>query len=117
MTPRPTLNDLIEVASKLSKYSVEDIKGHRRFRPLTRVRFAVIWLAHDNGNGPLSLTEIGRRLNGRDHATICHARNQAERLLRESKAFKMLVDVIRLEAKHFVERRVRKVSQALDAAA
>lgn len=111
---RPTLADLIDAACRITLYSPEDIKGHRRWRPLTRVRFAVITLAYDGGAGPISQHEIGRRLNGRDHATISHAIKVANRLIDEGdKGFAMLVSQIRASAQRAVDERVRRVSEAL----
>lgn len=115
---RPTLSDLIEAASQISMYSPADIKGPRRWRPLARVRFAIIWLAYDNGNGPLSLTDIGRRMGERDHATICYGRDAARELIdRGDKGFTMLVEGIRHAAQRIVDARCRKMAEALGAAA
>lgn len=114
---RPTLTDLVEAAARITQYSTDDIRGPRRVRPLARVRQAVIWLAWDRGTGPISLTEIGRRLSSRDHASICYSVRVAEEMIKRDLHFAMLVTEISAVAQRAVDARVRKVTEALDAAA
>ena len=63
---KPTLADIIRKAAKMSGYSVDQIKGECRHRPLCRVRFAVYKIAHSRG---YSYVRIGRELK-RDHTTV-----------------------------------------------
>ena len=63
---KPTLADIIRKAAKMSGYSVDQIKGECRHRPMCRVRFAVYKIAYSRG---YSYVRIGRELK-RDHTTV-----------------------------------------------
>lgn len=63
---------IIKEGAIASGFSVDDIKGERRFIPLVRVRqalYAQVYLECPH----LSLPHIGMKFGGRDHTTILHA--------------------------------------------
>lgn len=68
--------DLIVIASRLSGISVADISGKRRFKPIIRVRQAVMYVARKQGVH--SFPQIGRAIGGRDHSTVIHGIEAAE---------------------------------------
>jgi chromosomal replication initiation ATPase DnaA len=72
MTPRE--KNLAEVADIAEDhgYTLNDILGHCRTKPLVAVRLECIKTFRDRG---LSTPQIGRIMN-RDHTTIVHALNK-----------------------------------------
>lgn len=64
---------IIDEAAAIFHVSPEKIKGRSRLRPIVRARQAVCRVAYDQG---WTSSEIARRLAGRDHTTILHARDQ-----------------------------------------
>src|SRR5690606_13606303 len=67
---------LFRSAAVLAEMPVQKILGKSRFRPEVRVRQAIVWVALRATK--LSTADMGRRLGGRDHSTIIHARDQSE---------------------------------------
>lgn len=74
MTPRQANLLEIEAIAKAHCFTLEDILGPRKFKPLVAVRRKCIVMLREKG---YSTTEIGRILN-RDHSTICHALKMAK---------------------------------------
>lgn len=74
--PRATFRGIVRNAAVLAEMPVQKILGKSRFRPEVRVRQAIVWVALRATK--LSTVDMGRRLGGRDHSTILHARDQAE---------------------------------------
>lgn len=70
MTPRQANLLQIEAIAKAHCFTLEDILGPRKFKPLVAVRRKCIVVLREKG---YSTTEIGRIMGGRDHSTICHA--------------------------------------------
>ena len=70
MTPRQANLLEIESIAKAHCFTLEDILGPRKFKPLVAVRRKCIVMLREKG---YSMTEIGRIVGGRDHSTICHA--------------------------------------------
>lgn len=62
---------LLNTATHVSPYSVGEIIGQGRYRPLVRVRHAVMWLAREHTD--LSIASIARLIGRRDHTTALHA--------------------------------------------
>ena len=75
-TPRATFRSIVRNAAVLAEMPVQKILGKSRFRPEVRVRQAIVWVALRATK--LSTADMGRRLGGRDHSTIIHARDQSE---------------------------------------
>ena len=69
MTPRQANMLQIEAIAKAHCFTLEDILGPRKFRPLVAVRRKCIVVLRQKGH---TTTEIGRIMN-RDHTTIVHA--------------------------------------------
>jgi len=69
MTPRQANLLQIEAIAKAHCFTLEDILGPRKFKPLVEVRRKCAVMLREKG---LTTTEIGRILR-RDHSTICHA--------------------------------------------
>lgn len=67
MTPRQKNLDDIEAIAKEHCFTLEDILGPRKFKPLVTVRRKCVVMLREKG---YSTTEIGRIMN-RDHSTIC----------------------------------------------
>lgn len=74
--PRATFRSIVRNAAVLAEMPVQKILGKSRFRPEVRVRQAIVWVALRATK--LSTADMGRRLGGRDHSTIIHARDQSE---------------------------------------
>ena len=69
MTPREKNLAEIDAIAELHGYTLEDILGRSKLKPLVEVRRkCVVWM---RGKG-YSTTEIGRIMN-RDHSTIVHS--------------------------------------------
>jgi chromosomal replication initiation ATPase DnaA len=69
MTPRQANLLQIEAIAKAHCFTLEDILGPRKFKPLVAVRRKCIVVLRQKGH---TTTEIGRIMR-RDHSTICHA--------------------------------------------
>jgi len=69
MTPRQANMLDIEAIAKAHCFTLEDILGPRKFKPLIAVRRKCAVMLREKGH---TMTEIGRILR-RDHTTIVHA--------------------------------------------
>jgi chromosomal replication initiation ATPase DnaA len=69
MTPRERNLAEIDAIAELDGYTLADILGKRRFKPLVEVRRKCVVRMRFKG---YSTTEIGRIMN-RDHSTIVHS--------------------------------------------
>jgi chromosomal replication initiation ATPase DnaA len=67
---------ILERASRVTGYSVADITGPRRDRPLAYTRFAIMDCLRAQG---LSLPQIGRVVH-RHHTTVLDGLRQAQKL-------------------------------------
>lgn len=75
---RPFVAEIIDAACLAFDVNLNDVMSHRRHRPAARARQAAMFLAKEMT--PLSLSQIGRRLN-RDHTTVLHATREVPRLM------------------------------------
>jgi chromosomal replication initiator protein len=66
MTPRERNLAEIDAIAQEHKFTLEDILGKRKFKPLVTVRRKCVVMLREKG---YSTTEIGRIMN-RDHSTI-----------------------------------------------
>jgi hypothetical protein len=73
------LGTIKEAASSLYGVTVQEIDSDGRIAKVVRARQVVMYLAKKLSR--LSLTEIGRRIGGRDHSTVIHGASKIERLL------------------------------------
>jgi chromosomal replication initiator protein len=66
MTPRERNLVDIDAIAQEHKFTLEDILGKRKFKPLVKIRRKCVVMLREKG---YSTTEIGRIMN-RDHSTI-----------------------------------------------
>jgi chromosomal replication initiation ATPase DnaA len=71
-------------------FTVEDIRGPRRFHRYFRARCAIVWGARELRGASLPL--IAKVLGGRDHTSIMNAREQADAFRESDPAFRMLTE-------------------------
>ena len=69
--PPPTSKQIIEQVAKQFDLTVADIVGHSRRATVAYARQVAMVRMHLTGK--YSLSEIGRRLGGKDHTTVLHA--------------------------------------------
>jgi chromosomal replication initiator protein len=69
MTPKEKNLAAIEAIAQEHKFTVDDILGTSKFKPLVKVRRKCVVMLREKG---YSTTEIGRIMN-RDHSTIVHS--------------------------------------------
>jgi len=89
--PWRTVGELVAAASRISNISTKDITGKARFRHIVRVRQAVMYLAWFDGH---STHAIGRRLGGKDHSTVIHARDSVPGFMARDDEYRDLVERI-----------------------
>jgi len=69
---RLSVRDIIALAVDGTKYTYDDIVGHRRMRAMTNLRhYAIVyaWALRPE----MSLPGLGRQIGNRDHTTILHS--------------------------------------------
>lgn len=82
---RSPVKDIVIHAVAGTKYTAQDILGHRRMRAMTDLRhYAILcaWAFRPDQ----SLPQLGKLLGGRDHTTIIHAKNRFDFDRREEAA-------------------------------
>ena len=80
--PRPITPQLIlEATSKMFAFSLEDIKGKSRQRPLVTARQVAMYVFRELTD--LSYPAIAREFGGRDHTTVIHAVAKIKALMGE----------------------------------
>lgn len=104
-----SMTGLITAASMVMRYSTNDIKAHRRHRPMFRVRWAIWYLAQDH----FSFSKIGKVFD-RDHTTVIYGCTQALQLMESDSAFRDMVAAIRNEALRAKERQRIEISQLVE---
>jgi chromosomal replication initiation ATPase DnaA len=111
---RPTLNQYLRAVTAMTQTTVGEITGPSRKRHLVRIRQAIWLLVYENGNGLISMTEMGRRMN-RDHGSISHGVSEANELMRTSPAFRAFVNSLRREALLVMGRDQREAARLMGA--
>lgn len=76
---RITLHRILEVVSRISGVTVQEMVAPRRATRICNVRHCVMWLAKKHTK--MSLPQIGAGLGNRDHSTISHGVNKVEKNL------------------------------------
>jgi chromosomal replication initiator protein len=80
--PRPITPELvIQAASELSGFSVEELKGPSRSRPLVQARQTAMYVLRQLTDH--SYPAIAEAFGGRDHTTVIHAVKKIESLMPE----------------------------------
>ena len=82
---------ILERAAKVTGYSQAEIVGAGRTRALSHVRFAIMLVLRRRG---LSFPVIGRLLGNRDHTTVMHGCERAQRLIETDADFGALLDLV-----------------------
>lgn len=75
LSDRASVKEIISYAVKDTRYTVQDILGHRRMYEIIPIRhYAILcaWAFRPD----LSTTLIGKHMGGRDHSTIIHAKSR-----------------------------------------
>lgn len=85
--PQGPVQRITAKASEITKVSLQDITGSRKFNLIVRARFAVYWAARTKG---YSYPRIARVLGGRDHSTVKRGYQRAEALRESDPTFKAL---------------------------
>lgn len=83
------INNIIEVTN--SDLTLEQIKGHKRNRRLTELRFPVYWICCYVYDMPV--TFIGKNMD-KDHSTIIHGKQRMEDWYDTDREFKAKFDII-----------------------
>ncbi len=80
--PRPITPDLIlETTSQIFGFSIEELKGKSRRRPLVTARQVAMYVVRELTD--LSYPAIAREFGGRDHTTVMHAVEKVANLMKE----------------------------------
>jgi chromosomal replication initiator protein len=80
--PRPITPDLIlQATSDMFGFTIEEIKGKSRQRPLVTARQIAMYVFRDSTD--LSYPAIAREFGGRDHTTVIHAVEKIKALMGE----------------------------------
>ena len=78
-----TDDELLADIAAILKFSVEDLKGRSRQRPLVTARQIAMYVFRELTD--LSYPAIARVFGGRDHTTVIHANEKIQRLMKERK--------------------------------
>ena len=78
-----TDEELLADIAAILKFSVEDLKGRSRQRPLVTARQIAMYVFRELTD--LSYPAIARVFGGRDHTTVIHANEKIQRLMSERK--------------------------------
>jgi chromosomal replication initiator protein len=94
--PRPITPDtILDATSKLFGFSVEDIRGKSRQRPLVAARQTSMYVFRQLTE--MSYPAIAREFGGRDHTTVIHAVDKVEALMKERRqVFDQVTELIRM---------------------
>lgn len=85
-----TLDSIMTAACEKFHVKARDLTGKSRKHEIVVVRQLVMYLAHKYT--PMSVSQIGRDMGGRDHSTVIHSCNQAERLLKTDKNYRLEIE-------------------------
>jgi chromosomal replication initiator protein len=78
-----TDEELLADIAEILRFSVEDLKGRSRQRPLVTARQIAMYVFRELTD--LSYPAIARLFGGRDHTTVIHANEKIQRLMSERK--------------------------------
>ena len=81
---RITPGVILEAACKMFDFSLEDLCGPARKRPLVDARQITMYVMREQTN--LSYPSIGEQFGGRDHTTVLHAVQKITGLMKEKRA-------------------------------
>ncbi|MDP8961462.1 MAG: chromosomal replication initiator protein DnaA [Actinomycetota bacterium] len=88
-----TLDHIIEKAAEVFGFSVEDLRGHSRRRPLVAARQAAMYVCRALTEE--SLPAIGRSFGGRDHTTVLYSvRKVEEQMTKRTAVYDKVVELM-----------------------
>ena len=85
--------DPICLAAEAFGLSVEQLRGSRSKKPMVEARAALVLMLATLGK-PVSLSQLGREMGGRDHSTVANWKKKALRLTAENADFSATVDAL-----------------------
>jgi chromosomal replication initiator protein len=94
--PRPiTAKAILEATAKMFDFSVEDLTGQSRRRPLVTARQVAMYVFRELTD--FSYPMIGREFGGRDHTTVIHAVEKIAEQMRERRAiYDQVTELVRV---------------------
>ena len=78
-----TVQKIAAAVAKARKVEITHILSHRRHTDFVRARHEIMWLAARHTK--MSLPQIGRALDGRDHTTVLHGVRKFDARLKQGK--------------------------------
>ncbi|MEG0770777.1 MAG: chromosomal replication initiator protein DnaA [Clostridia bacterium] len=84
-----TIDRIITEVSRYYNIPVDDIKGKKRTADITNARQISMYIIREVTQ--MSLPEIGKEFNGRDHSTVHHSINKIEDDMRNNSGFKSVI--------------------------
>ena len=70
---RNSADEILDLCCEFFGIERKEIVGKSRYRKVMYARHLSMYLLHSDRNLYLTLSEIGRLFNGRDHSTVIHA--------------------------------------------
>lgn len=72
-----SIQSIVSLVSKLTKVSIKDIRGPRRFKPTVRARQIIYYVAREVSG--VSFPQIGHYIGSKDHSTVMHGHRMVEK--------------------------------------
>ena len=85
-------NQIIEMVSTHFHVSVEDLCGQKRTNQIVQARQVAMYLMRENLS--LSLSEIGKQLGGKNHATVLYSYNKVKNALKNTSELRNAIKYI-----------------------
>jgi chromosomal replication initiation ATPase DnaA len=73
---RRMMDYMLNWAQEQYNVTAQEIFNKTRQQDITIIRHVIMFALHENFKGVLSMTEIGKMFNKRDHCSVIHARNK-----------------------------------------
>lgn len=101
----PTLEEISVIIEFHTGITLKQIISATRVREVVKARFLVIWIMRNECGH--SLTAIGGRLGGRDHATICHGMRRVKEDRDADMGKRLLIDSVGDQSDMLALKRIR----------
>lgn len=85
-----SLDSILTAVCEKFHVKARDLQGKSRKKELVQVRQLVMFLAHKYTS--MSVSQIGREMGGRDHSTVIHSCDMAERRLAADKTYRLEIE-------------------------
>ena len=92
-----TADDIQKAVANYFELKVSDLKSSTRTKVIVRPRQISMYLCRELTN--LSLTEIARAFNKRDHTTVLHAYNQIEQRIPSDQKLNQIINILTADIK------------------